>query len=252
MAPLREEEVQEGQTRSVKENKLEEREREYAPLDVDLVVREPERVDAVREHARERLVDLPQVDVVLGDAAALEDLGDGDGGALRTTRKSESVPAAHGEDDKEEKRRTMPMIRGGRPATDVATCLPRISSPSSSARRRVMRRTPATPSVIWLALPPVVVPLPHCGNALRILPSASLVVPGRMPSSLVTRTLVRCGVGPPAAAGVEGSWSDSIGRISLSKRPDAWAWAARCCEMAASSSMRSREMLKSVERVGRR
>jgi len=47
------------------------------------------------------------------------------------------------------------------PATAVVTYFARTLTPSSSALLRRMSTTAAAPSVTWLALPPVVVPLPH-------------------------------------------------------------------------------------------
>lgn len=47
-------------------------------VDVGTVVRQTEDVNAVRKHARKRLVDLPEVDVVLRDTRALQRLGDGE------------------------------------------------------------------------------------------------------------------------------------------------------------------------------
>src|ERR1700749_1059259 len=63
------------------------------------------------------------------------------------------------------------------PATAVVTYFARTLTPSSSALLRLMSTTAAAPSVTWLELPPVVVPLPHSGNAGRILPRACAVVP---------------------------------------------------------------------------
>lgn len=57
-------------------------ESDRAAVDVGAVERETVDVDHVTVHRRKRLIDLKEVDVVLGDLAALENLGDSEGGTL--------------------------------------------------------------------------------------------------------------------------------------------------------------------------
>mmetsp|Transcript_170384 Transcript_170384/g.414170 ORF Transcript_170384/g.414170 Transcript_170384/m.414170 type:complete len:221 (-) Transcript_170384:110-772(-) len=100
----------------------------------------------------------------------------------------------------------------------------------------------AAPSEIWLALPAVTAPSGRsgCGGAAPILTSVSsfasfsTVVPGRMPSSLVTVTAVLA----PSSS----TRKPSTGSISSAKRPLSVAAKALACDAAASVSISSREM----------
>ena len=90
-----------------------------------------------------------------------------------------------------------------------------------------MTTTAAAPSEIWEAVPAVIVPFaPNAGfRAAR----AAASVCGRTPSSAATVT------DSPLRPGI------SIGTISTSKRPCAWAAAARRWERAANSSWSCRD-----------
>lgn len=139
----------------------------------------------------------------------------------------------------------MPMMRGARPTTEVATCLPRMRSlrPRDSALRRVMSSTAAPPSVICDALPPVVLAGCHCGNAGRTLPNVSGVEPVLIPSSSLMRTRSR-GLGWPSSD-LPLDCQTSMGSISALNAPVARARSAREWERAAKVSMASRVMLNS-------
>ena len=100
--------------------------------------------------------------------------------------------------------------------------------PSCSALAADVTTTAAAPSEICDALPAVMVP--SFANAGRRLPSDSLVVPGRTPSSVSTR------IGSPLRCGI------SIGAISSASRPSFMAAAARSWLFAATSSCMSRVM----------
>jgi uncharacterized membrane protein len=113
----------------------------------------------------------------------------------------------------------IPIILGASPATEVVTYLANTGNPNSSAFFLVISNTAAAPSVIWLAFPPVVLPPPHWGNALRILASAAGEESCLMPSSWVTVIRVRVLV-------VGSLEKPSTGTIS-EKRPVRWALEAR-------------------------
>jgi hypothetical protein len=89
-----------------------------------------------------------------------------------------------------------------------------------------MTMTAEPPSLIWLALPAVIVP--SLSKAGRRLPSESVVVPGRTPSSVSTRS------GSPLR------WGTATGTISASRRPSLMAAAARSCDFTATSSWAAR------------
>ena len=86
--------------------------------------------------------------------------------------------------------------------------------------------TAAAPSEICEEVPAVIVP--SLVNAGRSLASDSVVVSGRMPSSLAKRT------GSPLRCGI------SMGVISASKTPFFWAAAARWWDRAPISSCSAR------------
>ena len=95
-----------------------------------------------------------------------------------------------------------------------------------------MRTTAEPPSLIWLALPAVIVP--SSSKAARKAPSDSRVVPGRTPSSVSTR------IGSPLRCGT------ATGTISASSRPSLMAVAARSLDFTAKSSCASRPMPPAV------
>ncbi len=100
--------------------------------------------------------------------------------------------------------------------------------PSSSAFFAEVTTTAEPPSEIWLALPAVM--LPALSNAGRSLPSDSIVVSGRTPSSVSTM------IGSPLR------WGTGTATISSANLPSLMALAARSCDLAASSSCGARSM----------
>jgi hypothetical protein len=116
----------------------------------------------------------------------------------------------------------MPISSGSQPATAKPRNTPSGCSPFSCAIRALIRIETEAPSENWLALPAVITPP---GSAVRIFDTPSMVVSARMPSSaaIVTSRVSRR---PEALSATP--MTVVIGTISASKRPAAWAAAARC------------------------
>mmetsp|Transcript_28848 Transcript_28848/g.63185 ORF Transcript_28848/g.63185 Transcript_28848/m.63185 type:complete len:326 (+) Transcript_28848:790-1767(+) len=125
-----------------------------------------------------------------------------------------------------------PMISGGQPATAKPRNTPTTGRRCLAAKERRASSTHAAPSVIWLALPAVVEP--SFLKAGLSLPSASAVIPARMPSSARTVTFVI----PPSLPFT----FVVTGTISESKYPMLCAFTAFACDSAAIWSCTCRGM----------
>ena len=120
------------------------------------------------------------------------------------------------------------MISGLRALTPVATIRASGVRPSSPARWSLMITTAAAPSLSGQQLPAVTVPSGR-KTGFRAA-TASRVVPGRGPSSVLTTV-------PSGRV---------TGAISAAKKPAAMASSARCCDRTPNSSCSARVMPRRV------
>jgi hypothetical protein len=120
------------------------------------------------------------------------------------------------------------MISGDRPVVPVETTRASGVRPRSLALRSLMTTRAAAPSLREQQLPAVTVP---CSRKTGLSPArASMVTPGRGPSSAVTTV--------PSG--------QVTGEMSAAKKPLAMAASARFCEVTAHSSWRARVIPREV------